>query len=122
MSDPSAAKVFDALGDPTRRRIVEELRSGPLPVGVLAGRLPVRRPAVSKHLRVLEGAGVVEHETVGTRNLYVLAPDGLAAAHRWLVAAWDDVLAAFSRHATALEQIPPQEGRPAAPDERDEVP
>jgi DNA-binding transcriptional ArsR family regulator len=121
MSDPSAAKVFDALGDPTRRRIVEELRSGPLPVGVLARRLPVRRPAVSKHLRVLEGAGVVEHETVGTRNLYVLAPDGLAAAQRWLVEAWDDVLAAFSRHAGALEQAPPQAGPPAAPDERSEA-
>ena len=102
MSDPAAAKVFDALGDPTRRLIVEALRSGPMAVGTLAGRLPVRRPAVSKHLHVLEGAGLVEHERVGTRHLYALAPEGLVAAQRWLVDALDEVLKAFSDHTTRL--------------------
>jgi DNA-binding transcriptional ArsR family regulator len=115
MSDASAAKVFDALGDPTRRMIVEELRSGPLPVGALAGRLPVRRPAVSKHLHVLEGAGLVEHESVGTRNLYALAPEGLVAAQRWLVEAWDEVLNAFSDHTTRLVAQPSSPAQPGSP-------
>jgi len=91
-----ADAVFDALGDPMRRRIVETLRDGPLPVGTLAERLPVGRPAVSKHLRVLEGAGLVEHRSIGTRNLYALAPGGLAALQQWLVQTWDTTLAAFA--------------------------
>ena len=111
MSDPAAAKVFDALGDPTRRLIVEALRSGPMAVGTLAGRLPVRRPAVSKHLHILEGAGLVEHERVGTRHLYALAPEGLVAAQRWLVDAWDEVLEAFSDHTTRLAAEPRPPGR-----------
>jgi DNA-binding transcriptional ArsR family regulator len=83
-------RVFDALGDPMRRRIVERLRPGPLPVGELAAGLPVGRPAVSKHLKVLEGAGLVEHRSVGTRNLYALAPPGFAALQQWLVDTWDE--------------------------------
>jgi len=90
--------VLDALGDPMRRRIVETLRHGPLPVGSLAAQLPVGRPAVSKHLRVLEGAGVVEHQSVGTRNLYALAPDGLAPLQQWLASMWDQRLGAFAEH------------------------
>jgi DNA-binding transcriptional ArsR family regulator len=93
---PGADAAFDALGDPTRRRIVERLRQGPTPVGELAAGLPVGRPAVSKHLRVLEGAGLVEHRSAGTRNLYALAPAGFAAVQQWLVRSWDDALAAFA--------------------------
>src|SRR6185369_1015659 len=93
-----ADAVFDALGDPMRRRIVETLRDGPLPVGTLAERLPVGRPAVSKHLRVLEGAGIVLHRSHGTRNLYALAPDGLAPLQQWLVALWDERLASFAAY------------------------
>src|SRR5689334_15391478 len=90
MSNQSATDdAFDALGDPMRRRILECLRDGALPVGELAGRLPVGRPAVSKHLRVLEGAGLVEHRSRGTRNLYALAPDALAPLQRWLTGVWD---------------------------------
>lgn len=96
----AADAVFDALGDPMRRRIVECLRGGPLPVGTLAEQLPVGRPAVSKHLRVLAGAGIVEHESVGTRNLYALAPDGLAPLQQWLVGMWDEALGAFAAHVT----------------------
>ena len=81
MSNQAADLVFDALGEPVRRRILELLRDGPTPVGRLAERLPVGRPAVSKHLRVLSNAGLIEHRSVGTRNLYLLAPAGLAAAH-----------------------------------------
>lgn len=90
-------RTLDALGDPTRRRIVERLRaSGPSPVGALAAELPVGRPAVSKHLKVLEGAGLVVHQSVGTRNLYVLAPEGFTALQRWLVGMWDDALSSYS--------------------------
>jgi DNA-binding transcriptional ArsR family regulator len=94
-----AEAALDALGDATRRRIVEALRAGPTPVGALAEALPVGRPAVSKHLRVLEGAGLVEHRSVGTRNLYALAPDGLAAVQTWLAGQWDTALAAFAERA-----------------------
>lgn len=97
MSNQSAELAFDALGEPVRRRILELLAAGPTPVGKLADRLPVGRPAVSKHLRVLSDAGLIEHRSVGTRNLYALAPDGLAAAQQWLVATWDTVLAAYAQ-------------------------
>jgi DNA-binding transcriptional ArsR family regulator len=92
-----ADAAFDALGDPMRRRIVERLRPGPLPVGELAAGLPVGRPAVSKHLKVLEGAGLVEHHSAGTRNLYALAPPGFAALQQWLVGTWDEALTAYAR-------------------------
>jgi DNA-binding transcriptional ArsR family regulator len=98
MSNQSAHAVLDALGDPMRRSITETLGNGPLPVGKLAAQLPIGRPAVSKHLRVLEHAGVVEHTSVGTRNLYALAPGGLAALQVWLTETWDDALSSFARH------------------------
>jgi DNA-binding transcriptional ArsR family regulator len=81
-------RIFDALGEPIRRRILELLSEGPVAVGVLAAQLPVGRPAVSKHLRLLSGAGLVEHRSVGTKNLYALAPPGLVEAQRWLAATW----------------------------------
>jgi DNA-binding transcriptional ArsR family regulator len=96
MSYQSVDTVFDALGEPVRRRILELLHEGPTPVGQLAEHLPVGRPAVSKHLRVLEGAGLIEHRGVGTRNLYALAPGGMGVAQRWLVKTWDTVLAAYA--------------------------
>jgi DNA-binding transcriptional ArsR family regulator len=96
MSNHSADAVFDALGEPVRRRILELLGSGPSSVGRLADRLPVGRPAVSKHLKVLSGAGLIEHRSVGTRNLYALAPGGLAEAQQWLVRTWDTVLGSFA--------------------------
>jgi DNA-binding transcriptional ArsR family regulator len=92
--------VLDALGDATRRQILRRLRDGPLPVGELAASLPVGRPAVSKHLRVLEGAGLVEHNSIGTRNLYTLAPHGLVALQQWLVDTWDVALSAFAARVT----------------------
>lgn len=94
----TADLVLDALGDSTRRGIVEVLRDGPMPVGRIADALPVGRPAVSKHLKVLQGAGLVSHHSVGTRNLYALAPDGLDVVQRWLVTMWDDALGAFAEH------------------------
>lgn len=97
----SVAGVFDALGEPVRRSILELLREGPTPVGKLAELLPVGRPAVSKHLRVLAEAGLISHRSVGTRNLYSLAPDGLAVAQEWLTRTWDTVLAAYAQEAAA---------------------
>ena len=91
-----ADAVFDALGEPVRRRILELLHEGPTPVGQLAERLPVGRPAVSKHLRVLTHAGLIERHPAGTRNLYALAPEGMAAAQQWLIQTWDTVLAAYA--------------------------
>ena len=91
-------RVLDALGHPTRRRIIERLRDGPLAVGELADGLPVTRPAVSQHLRVLGRAGLVTSRTEGTRNLYALAPDGLDELRRWLDGMWGDVLAGFAAH------------------------
>ena len=100
MSDQEAL-ALDALGDPMRRRLLAALRDGELPVGELADRVPIGRPAVSKHLKVLEGAGLVEHRSQGTRNLYALAPEGLVPGQQWLVGLWDTALAAFAHH---LEQ------------------
>jgi DNA-binding transcriptional ArsR family regulator len=96
MSDRLWDAAFDALGDPMRRRIVERLRPGPLPVGELAAGLPIGRPAVSKHLKVLTHAGLVEHTSAGTRNLYALAPPGFTALQQWLVGMWDDALSAYA--------------------------
>jgi DNA-binding transcriptional ArsR family regulator len=105
MSNQSASAdvVFDALGEPVRRRILELLREGPTPVGRLADRLPVGRPAVSKHLRVLSDAGLIEHRSAGTRNLYLLAPGGMGIAQQWLAATWDTVLAAYAAEVSRSE-------------------
>ena len=86
---------MDALGDGTRRRILERLRSGPCAVGELAAGLPVSRPAVSQHLRVLEQAGLVSARSEGTRRIYVLDPDGLGALRTYFDEFWNDVLGSF---------------------------
>jgi DNA-binding transcriptional ArsR family regulator len=91
-----------ALGDPTRRRILEELRDGPLAVGRIADRLPVSRPAVSRHLRVLESADLVRHEERGTRRLYEVDPRGVAALREWLDTWWDEPL---RRYAAYVEEM-----------------
>ena len=86
---------LDALGDPTRRQVFELLRSGPRSVGELAGELPVSRPAVSQHLRVLEEAGLVVHTKAGTRHLYELDSDGVAVLRDWVDGFWTEALARF---------------------------
>lgn len=88
--------ALTALADPTRRRVFEELRSGPKPVGAIASVLPVSRPAVSQHLKVLKGAGLVREETQGTRHVYSIDPQGLGAIRRWLDQFWDETLTAFA--------------------------
>jgi DNA-binding transcriptional ArsR family regulator len=88
--------ALTALADPTRRRVFEELRSGPKPVGAIASVLPVSRPAVSQHLKVLKGAGLVREETQGTRHVYSIDPKGLGDIRRWLDQFWDEALTAFA--------------------------
>ena len=85
---------MDALGDPTRRAILERLRGGTKAVGELADGLPVSRPAVSQHLRVLEAAGLVSARREGTRRLYRLDPGGLDEVRAALDRFWTDALAA----------------------------
>lgn len=86
---------LDALGDPTRREVFELLRSGPRSVGELASALPVSRPAVSQHLRVLEEAGLVAHTKHGTRHIYELDSSGVRALREWVDGFWDEALARF---------------------------
>jgi DNA-binding transcriptional ArsR family regulator len=96
-----AAEAFDALGDPTRRAVFERLRDGPCSVAELAAPLPVSRPAVSRHLKVLQGAGLVTSRAVGRQNLYSVAPAGLTALQAWVTGLWDDALAALDAHVSA---------------------
>ena len=91
--------ALSALADPTRRRVMESLRSGPLAVGEIARGMPVSRPAVSQHLKVLKEAGLVTDRAEGTRRVYYLDPKGLAALRAWLDQFWDQALAAFQREA-----------------------
>jgi DNA-binding transcriptional ArsR family regulator len=84
-----------AIGDPTRRAVFEALAEGPIAVGELAARLPVSRPAVSQHLKVLKQAGLVRDRAAGTRRLYQLDPDGVAAMRAYLDRFWDQALADF---------------------------
>ena len=93
------ARVLDALGDPTRRRVLELLREGPRAVVDIAAQMPVTRPAVSQHLRVLKEASLVSERTQGTRHLYSINAEGLGALRAYLETYWDATLAAFTVHA-----------------------
>lgn len=87
--------AFQALGDPTRHAIFERLKEGPLAVGELASRLPVSRPAVSQHLRVLKEAGLVSERRNGTRRVYRIEPQGVWALRESIDRLWEDALEAF---------------------------
>jgi DNA-binding transcriptional ArsR family regulator len=91
----NATTAIQALADPTRRAVFESLRTGPRPVGEIADGLPVSRPAVSQHLRVLKGAGLVTGERQGARRLYRIDPDGLGALRAYLDGFWDTALGSF---------------------------
>jgi DNA-binding transcriptional ArsR family regulator len=83
------------LADPTRRQVFERLRAGPRPVNKLAAGLPVSRPAVSQHLKVLKDAGLVEERNEGVRRIYSLRREGLMELREWLDSFWGDALDAF---------------------------
>lgn len=88
-------QLMDALGDPTRRAIFERLRSGARSVGEIAQDMPVSRPAVSQHLRVLKEAGLVSDRQEGTRRIYQVDAGGLAELRAYVEDLWDQRLAAF---------------------------
>src|ERR671933_735306 len=96
-----AATAIQALGDPTRRAVFEQLRDGPRAVGELAADLPVSRPAVSQHLKVLKEAGLVVDRPAGTRRIYSADPAGVQALRSELDRMWKGALAAYKE---AVEQ------------------
>lgn len=127
MPAATADAVLDALGDPTRRTVLALLREGPQAVGVLAERLPVSRPAVSQHLRVLKRADLVVDQRVGTRHLYRINSAGFVTVRRYLDGFWTDTLHNFAALAVTqaqvvadrAEQVPtdPPSGDPSHPEE-----
>jgi DNA-binding transcriptional ArsR family regulator len=95
--------AFNALGDPTRRSIFEHLSDHPSSVGELAAHLPVSRPAVSQHLKVLKDAGLVVSRRDGNRHIYRLEPDTIAELREYLDRFWGAALTAFKRVAEQRE-------------------
>lgn len=98
--------AFAALADPTRRQVFERLAGGPRAVGELAQGLPVSRPAVSQHLKVLKEAGLVVDRAEGARRVYQIDPSGLGALRAWLDGFWDEALAAFQAEVERKEEEP----------------
>jgi DNA-binding transcriptional ArsR family regulator len=99
----NAYRLFAALADPTRRSIFERLGKRPMSVAALSKGLPVSRPAVSQHLKVLKEAKLVTDHAEGTRRIYQIDPHGLGAIRQWLDRFWDDSLQAFKSAAEADE-------------------
>ncbi len=91
----NTSRAFVALGDPTRQIILERLAKRPLPVGKIAAGLPVSRPAVSQHLKILRSAGLVSQAKDGTRRVYRIDPRGIDAMRTYLDRFWDRALAAL---------------------------
>ena len=96
--------ALSALGDPTRRAIFERLGDQPSAVVDLAALLPVSRPAVSQHLKVLKEAGLVRDEPVGTRRIYSLDPDGIAVLRDYLDRFWNTALHSFKKRVEQLQE------------------
>ena len=99
--------ALEALGNAERRGLIRTLAAGPKSVGELAEDLPISRPAVSRHLRLLETAGLVAHRTEGTRNVYRLDSGGLQATAEWLTGFWDE---AETRLRLVAENTQPKAG------------
>ena len=100
----NASHAFVALSDPTRRAVFEKLAGGPRAVGDIARGLPVSRPAVSQHLKLLKEAGLVTDRSEGTRRIYQIDPAGLGAMRAWLDQFWDSALAAFAAEVERTEK------------------
>lgn len=100
----NAQRAFDALGDPTRRHIFERIAARPQAVGEIARGLPVTRPAVSQHLKVLLAAGLATCSAQGTRRVYRVDPRGVAIMRDYLDRFWEGALAAFKHAAEAEER------------------
>jgi DNA-binding transcriptional ArsR family regulator len=97
--DPRMEAIFDAFGDRTRRLIIKKLERGPLPVMEIARQMPVARPAISQHLKVLKDAGLVVDRPVGNRRLYALDPNGLVELREFVESFWVDALTRFTSFA-----------------------
>lgn len=91
-------QVAAALADPMRQEILEKLRAGPRPVGEIAAGMPISRPAVSQHLKMLKDSGLVAETRQGTRHYFAIAPEGIGELRAYLDGLWGDALAAFARH------------------------
>ena len=91
-------QVAAALADPMRQEILEKLRAGPRAVGEIAAGMPISRPAVSQHLKVLKDSGLVAETRQGTRHYFAIAPEGIGELRAYLDGLWSDALAAFARH------------------------
>jgi len=101
-----------ALGDPTRRAIFESLARRPKAVGEIAVELPVSRPAVSQHLRVLKEAGLVTDRAEGAKRIYQVSPQGVQAIHGYLDQMWGQAMAAFQAEGERVARAEPPAGRP----------
>jgi DNA-binding transcriptional ArsR family regulator len=106
-TDGLAGDPFDALGDPHRRAIVELLGHGGRSVREIAEGLPISRPAVSRHLRLLKDAGLVVEEPHGTRRIYSLHDEGVEAVQRYLIQVWGEAAARFRLVAENTSPLPP---------------
>ncbi len=102
-----AVRALGALGDPTRRKVFEALARRPAPVGELARGLPVSRPAISQHLKVLKEAGLVIETADGARRIYRIDPRGVGAMRQWLDSHWSAALAGFRDFADKQEEETP---------------
>jgi DNA-binding transcriptional ArsR family regulator len=100
----NADEAIRALGDPTRRAIFELVADDPMPVGAIAARLPVSRPAVSQHLKVLKEAGLVVDRPAGTRRYYEVDPAGVGALRSYFERFWNTALWSFKNAAEAAAQ------------------
>lgn len=100
----NASVAFDALGDPTRRTVLDRVARGPVSVGDIASGLPVSRPAVSQHLKVLKEAGLVTEMAQGTRRIYRLDPRGIGAMRDWLDRRWGEALDDFKTYAERIAE------------------
>jgi DNA-binding transcriptional ArsR family regulator len=97
-------KTLAALADPTRREIIDALKAKPLSVGEVAARLPVSRPAVSQHLKVLKDAGLVAERRVGTRHIYALDPAGALELRQYAERMWERAMRAYAQYVTDEEK------------------
>jgi DNA-binding transcriptional ArsR family regulator len=107
----AAQQSLSALGDPTRRTIFERVAERPMAVGEIAKDMPVSRPAVSQHLKILKEAGLVRETADGTRRIYHLDPRGIGAMREWLDAHWAQALGAFQAFANEQHERDEKENR-----------
>jgi DNA-binding transcriptional ArsR family regulator len=114
----NAHTILTALGDPTRQAILDLLLDGPQPVGELAAQLPVSRPAVSQHLKVLKEVGIVVDRQEGTRRVYRVDPDGLVPLRTYLERFWQRAMVAFAQYAEDQYADTDAEKQPHKEDDR----